>query len=186
MKPVLKGLVGFVLGLGLWWGLTPTYNAVVARPAEMILRVTERPPVTRIDVQGRGLIINREDFPPKSPRPGVPLSDLTFNVALVVALFAASRETFSNRNVVGFTLAMVVLYLTHIAGLVATIKSIYALKLGQWSVATYGPFARNFWGAAEHFYRLVGMYAFGFAVWWVFRPSGTPARLGRGRRRKSH
>jgi len=167
-------------------GLTAAYNAVVARPAEAILRTVENPAVTRIRPSGHEVIIDRDDFPPKSPRPGVPLRDLTFNIVLVVALFASSEKTFSNRNVVGFLLACILLYVTHVLALIVTIQSIYALKLGPWSLAKYGSFARNFWGTAEHFYRLVGMYAIGFASWWIFRPAGVAlSRAKNPRRRKS-
>jgi hypothetical protein len=30
--------------------------------------------------------------------------------------------------------------------------------------------ARNFWGAAAHFYSLIGTFGAGFVLWWFFRP----------------
>lgn len=177
-KPVLKATIGFVAGLALWWVLSPPYGRLVSSVAGPLLHLFERPDVTRLSTEGQQVIIDRVDFPRRSARPTVPLADLTFNVILLTALFAASRQTFSSRNVSGFLLALAVLFATHILALVVSVQSTYALKLGPWSLAKYGPFARNFWSGTEHFYRLVGMYGIAFALWWLFRPSGI--RLGSG------
>ncbi len=42
----------------------------------------------------------------------------------------------------------------------------------MWSKVHYSDFERNFWGVANHFYRLVLMYAIAFALWWIFRDKG--------------
>jgi len=171
-RRILKGVVGFFVGLGVWIALSSSYNPLVAGAAEALLRLSENPSVTRLRPEESEIIVDRDDFPPRSARPGVPLQDLTFNVILLIALFASSRETFSTRNVVGFGLACGILYVTHVFGLIAAVKSIYAVKLGAWSEAAYGPISRNVWSGASHFYRLVGLYAFAFAIWWVLRPEG--------------
>lgn len=186
---VAKVVVGFVAGLALWWGLAPAYASVMARSAEPVIRVFERPRVTRLRAEQREVIVDRIDFPPASPRPGIPADDLTFNFILFTTLFAAVRNTFSNRNVVSFLSGCVILYVTHVLGLIAEIESIYALKLGPWSVANYGPFARNFWGAAAHFYRLVGVYAFAFIIWWLLQPQQgdavEPPSRSRGKKKRA-
>ncbi|HVT43873.1 MAG TPA: hypothetical protein VMT00_05735 [Thermoanaerobaculia bacterium] len=164
----------------IWWGGSPSYNVALARSAEMVLRWSERPPVTRLRTEERQIIVERQDFARGSPRPGVPAHDLTFNFIIMMTLFAAGRETFSNRNVAGLLLAAAILFLTHVAGLIVTIKSIYALQLGAWSQANYGSVARNIWGAAAHFYRLVGMYAFAVGLWWLLRP-GVVVEMPKGR-----
>ena len=46
----------------------------------------------------------------------------------------------------------------------------------------YGDFARNFWGVASHFYRLVLMYAIAFALWWIFRDPAVEAPASAGKR----
>lgn len=184
-----KAVVGFVAGLALWWGLAPAYASVMARSAEPVIRVFERPRVTQLRAEQREVIVDRIDFPPASPRPGIPADDLTFNFILFTTLFAAVRNTFSNRNVVSFLSGCVILYVTHVLGLIAEIESIYALKLGPWSVANYGPFARNFWGAAAHFYRLVGVYAFAFIIWWLLQPQQgdavEPPSRSRGKKKRA-
>lgn len=186
---VAKAVAGFLLGLALWWGLTPAYGSAMAGGAEPLIRVFERPRVTRLRAENREVIVNRADFPPASPRPGIPADDLTFNFILLTTLFAAVRNTFSNRNVVSYLVACAILYVTHVFGLIAAVESIYALQLGPWSAANYGPFARNFWGAAAHFYRLVGVYAFAFIIWWLLQPQrgdeAEPAARQRGKKKRA-
>lgn len=181
----VKGVAGFVVGLAVWWAMSPSYASAMASAAEPMIRLFESPRVTHLRAEQREVIVERADFPPASPRPGIPADDLTFNFILFTALFAAVRETFSNRNVVAFLAGCVILYLTHVAGLIAAVESIYVLQLGPWSAAHYGPFARNFWSAAAHFYRLVGVYAFAFVIWWLLQPqNGEAAEAAAPRRNK--
>ncbi|HUF17771.1 MAG TPA: hypothetical protein VMS12_06990 [Thermoanaerobaculia bacterium] len=181
-----KALAGFLLGLAVWWGMSPSYATLLAKSAEPVLRISEKPPVTRLRADGRNIIVNRTDFPRTSARPGVPAHDLTFNLILLTTLFAANRGTFSNRNVGGFALALILLYITHVFGVLAAIKSIYVLQLGEWSRVHYSDALRNFWSGAAHFYRLVGLYAFAFAIWWLCSPdpdaqiAASPGRQPRG------
>ena len=177
-----KGAAGFVLGLAFWWVLSSPYASVLATLSEPLIRIGERPPVTRLLRQGTELTIDRTDFPRSSPRPGLVLMDLTFNVALLAALFAADRRPLSDRNIAGLLLAGVALVAVHVAAVVVNVESIYALKLGPWSAQNYGVVARNFWGAAAHFYTIVGVFGAPFALWWLFRP---PAAAAEGQARKS-
>ncbi len=174
---VLKGLAGFVAGVLLWAFLTPVYDRLIAAGAEKVLRAFENPPVTQLRPKEDGYTtVDRDDFDKRSrQRPAIPIKDLTFNIALVTALFAASRRTFSDRNIGGFLLAAVCLALTHVLGAVFEVMSIYVAKLGMWSTVHYSSLERNVWGVLNHFYRLVLMYAIGFALWWVFRDPGTAA-----------
>jgi hypothetical protein len=183
----LKGFAGFVAGVVLWAFLTPVYDRVIAASAEKLMRAFEKPPVTRLRPQeDNHTTVDREDFDRRSKqRPAMPIRDLTFNIALLTALFAASRRTFSDRNMGGFVLAAICLALTHVLGTVAEVMSIYVAKLGMWSTVNYSDFERNFWGVASHFYRLVLMYAVAFALWWMLRGPDTEAAPAlRPRRRR--
>lgn len=183
---VLKAIAGFVLGFAIWWGLRLPYNNLLAAAAEPILRAAERPPVTRLRAETESIVVDRSDFPVRSARPGVPAHDLTFNFILLTTLFAASPRPFSNRSVVGFLLAVLVLFFTHLFGFVAAVKAIYAVQLGAWSSVHYGPLARNFWAGTSHFYRLVGIYAIAFALWWLFRADVAvpPAKTATSQKRR--
>ena len=93
---VLKGLAGFVVGVALWAFLTPVYDRVIAASSEKLLRAFEKPPVTQLRPQEDGFTtVDRADFDKRSrQRPAIPIKDLTFNIALLTALFAASKRTF--------------------------------------------------------------------------------------------
>lgn len=180
-RVALKALGGFVAGLAMWALLSPIYDRVIASGAETTMRMFERPAVTRLRPASDNYVtIDRSDFDPRSKRPAISIRDLTFNFLLLTALFAASKKTFSDRNIGGFIVAAVLLALTHILGTIAEVMSIYVAKLGPWSRATYGDVARNFWGVASHAYRLVLMYAIAFALWWALRPADAVARPPRG------
>jgi hypothetical protein len=160
-----------VLGLALWWGLSAPYARLLATMTEPLIRMVERPAVTRLIAGGTELTIDRDDFPRSSPRPGLTLMDLTANIVLLTTLFAVNKRPVSDRNILGFALAGLALIAVHIAAIIVNVESIYALRLGPWSERNYGAFARNFWGAGAHFYSLIGVFGAGFALWWLFRPS---------------
>jgi hypothetical protein len=177
-RVALKGLAGFAAGVALWVLLTPLYDRFLAVSAEKILRAFERPPVTRLHQGERHFtVVDRTDFDRRSKRPAVPLRDLTFNVVLLTALFAASRRTFSDRNIGGFLAAAALLAVTHVLGTIVEVMSIYVARLGMWSKVNYSDFERNVWGVANHSYRLVLMYAIAFALWWIFRDPGLAAAV---------
>ena len=186
-RVALRAFAGFVAGVALWVLLTPLYDRVVAIGAQVAIRTFERPAVTRLEPAPDGYTtVDRSDFDPRSKRPAIALRDLTFNFALLTALFMLSKRPFSDRNIGGFLVACVILALTHILGAISEVMAIYVAKLGAWSNANYGAFAQNFWGVANHFYRLVLMYAIAFALWWTLRDAGTggaPAGAKKKKRR---
>ncbi len=183
---VLKGAIGFLIGLAVWGGLSVPYTHLLASLSETVVRLAERPPVTRITPQGTLMAVDRSDFPssPSSGRLGVESKDITFNLILLMTLFAASSRAFSDRNVFGFAGAALALVLVHVFAVVSFVKAYYALSFGQWSESHYGFVARHFWGAAPYFYSVVGAYGFAIALWWLFRPSSqsTPKQAVHARR----
>lgn len=166
-----KGATGFLLGLAFWWAFSSPYARLLASLSEPLIRMAERPPVTRLIADGTELTIDRTDFGPGSSRPGLMLMDMTANFILLATLFAVNRRALSDRNAAGLVLASLALVVVHVAAVVTNVQSIYALRLGPWSARHYGPIARNVWGAGAHFYTLVGSFGAGFALWWLFRPS---------------
>lgn len=184
-RAALRAAAGVVLGMLGWVALSPLYDRVVARSASTLIRLVERPPVTRLRQASPSTFeIDRSDFDPRSPRPVLAIRVLTANVVLVALLFALEKRPFSDQNIRGLFLACVVLYATHVFGVIAKVMSIYALQLGPWSSINYSRFEQNIWGGLSHAYTLVLMYGFAFAVWWVFRsPSPEPSRRSRRSKR---
>jgi hypothetical protein len=166
-----KGAAGFVAGFVLWWALSSPYARFLASVSETLMRLTERPPVTRLAADGTELVIDRDDFPRASPRPGLLLTDLTANIIVLTTLFAVARRPWSDRNILGLALASLSLVVVHVAAVIVNVQSIYALRLGAWSERNYGPVARNLWGAGAHFYSVVGVFGAAFALWWLFHPA---------------
>jgi hypothetical protein len=170
--PILaKGAAGFLAGMALWWALSAPYARLLASVSGSLMRMAERPPVTRLSADGTELVIDRDDFPRASPRPGLLLMDLTANVIVLTALFAATRHPFNDRNIWRLFLAALCLVAVHVMAVVFNVQAIYALRLGAWSERNYGPVARNFWGAGAHFYSVAGVFGAAFALWWLFRPT---------------
>lgn len=185
-RTALKALAGFLVGLAAWVYLTPAYDRFVAAGAETVMRAFENPKVTRLRPARDGFVtVDRADLDPRSKRPAIPIHDLTFNIALLTALFAAPKRTFSDRNIAGCLIALVLLAVTHIFGAIAEVMAIYVAKLGMWSTVHYSDLERNIWGVLNHFYRLVLMYAFAFGLWWILRgPDTAPVKQAASAQRK--
>jgi hypothetical protein len=173
-RTAARGLAGLAIAVAIWVTLSPLYDRLLAAGAEALLRAFERPAVTSLQPDGEYVTVNRSDFDPRSPHPGLPVIDLTFNWVLLAALFAINPRPLSDRNMRGFAIASLLMAVTHVVALVVEIQSIYVTQLGPWSRAHYGDFARNAWGVANHSYRFVLMFAIAFGLWWAFRPSGEP------------
>ena len=181
-RAAIRLLIGFVVALGFWFLFSSAYESVVAPAAEFLVRLGERPAVTRIEAPGREFILNRSDFPPSAPHPGLPSPDLHFNFVLLAALFALHPRPWKQDNVVRFLLAALCLYVVHVVFLVFEIQSVYTTRLGAWSAAHYGAFARNFWAGGFHFYQIAGRFAAPFALWWLLvRPEIDPRRPRSGK-----
>ena len=101
------------------------------------------------------------------PMATLPADQMTFNVILLVALFASNRAPFSDRNMKAFAIAFVIVLLLHPIGLFISIESTYANQQAAWSDQHYGETAARIWINAEVFYRLIGMFGVVFAAWWI-------------------
>ena len=102
-----------------------------------------------------------------APRPGLPAADLHFNFVILAALLAASWPVRGGRAA-ATAIALAALFLVHVLALCSQVESLYATRLGPWSEANYGVFARNFWATAFHAYQIAGRFAAPFAIWWPF------------------
>ena len=101
--------------------------------AQAAIRAFERPSVTSLTARAGEFLLNRSDFPPESPRPGLPADDIDFNFVLLTALFALQPRFFEGRVLLRLVAGLAVLFLVHVAALVFPVQSVYALNVGQWS-----------------------------------------------------
>ena len=172
---------GFAAGLAFWFALSAPYEKTVAATAGFLIRTFEAPAVTSLSAPGGEIRVDRSDFPPASPRPGLPAADLHFNFVLLAALFAFVPHPFEPKHFLRFWLAALGLWAIHVLALVFQVESTYATRLGAWSQAHYGGFARNAWGAGFHFYQIAGRFAAPFALWWLaVKPEVWPRRTRGG------
>ncbi len=186
-RAAVRLLAGFLIGLAAWFLFRDAYERAVAPAAEFLIRLGESPAVTRLEAPGREFLVNRADFPPGAPHPGLPAPDLHFNFVLLTAFFALQPQFFRGDRLVRLLLGLLSLYVVHVVFLVFQVESVYATALGAWSAAHYGPVARNFWAAGFHFYQIAGRFAAPFAIWWFFGRADTAApetSRGPSRRKK--
>lgn len=170
-----RGAAGFLLGAVLWFAAAAPYHRATAAPAQFLIRLFESPAETSLEVSGPRVIVNRDDFPESSERPDIPAGDLDFNIVILTTLFAVAKRPLSDSNLKRFAAAAGILYATHVLALVFKVETLYAMNLGAWSAAHYGTVARNFWATGTHFYRVVGMFAIPFVLWWALAERN-PAR----------
>lgn len=163
----LRAAIGFGAALLVWFAFSAPYETTLAAAAQAVIRVGERPSVTTLASSGGEIRVDRADFPPSSPRPGLPAADTHFNFVLLAALFALAPHPLRARPFGRFWIAAGLLWAIHVAAIVFEVEALYATRLGPWSEAHYGPVARNLWAAGFHFYQIAGRFAAPFALWWM-------------------
>jgi hypothetical protein len=138
--------------------------------------------MTQLSAKGGEILVERGDFPPDSPRPGLPADDIHFNFVLLTALFALQPHFFEFRSLLRVAAGAALLFLVHVLALVFQVEAVYATRLGDWSAIHYGALARNLWAGGFHFYLVAGRFAAPFVLWWLLarkdisgsRDSGRP------------
>lgn len=135
-----------------WTLVTPFYNLFLLTATENLLHLTESPNVTELLPKGRhDAYVQRRDFPPvRSLVHAFRVTDIHFHWVLLGALFLAVpavpwRQRLEN---LGYALLMTVFFDLLLCFFV--VKAAYATRLGAWSLAHYGPFARNAYGLGRH------------------------------------
>jgi len=154
----------------LWMLLTPFLNLFLARAAERMTRLTERPAVTTIQLSaGQDALVNRTDTRARGRLPYVVrVTDIHFPLILVAALFLATPGIPWKERASNLGLALLVVLCFDVVDLFFWVKFVYATQLGSWSLEHYGAFARNFWGLGKHLLDLPVKLALPIALWCGF------------------
>jgi hypothetical protein len=168
----------FALGIALWtplaavvWMLaTPYYNLFLVRAGERLTRLGERPAVTRIALdRGEQAVIARTDTRAGGRLPhAIRATDLHFPLVMLVALFLAVPDVPWSKRLENLAVALLVVVAVHVVTVFFWVKFVYATQLGDWSLARYGPFARNFWGLGKHVLDLPVKLALPLLLWCLF------------------
>lgn len=165
IRRIVQFFIGLALGFFLWQWTTPSYDALLARATQPLVRIDAR--LRNAELVARGDRIDVVSHTGEPPAINIPAPQLTFNVILLIALFASNRRPFSDRSLRAFGLSLLVVLLLHPFSLLLSIESTYAIRLGAWSDAHYGSTAQNLWVMAELVWRLAVMFGLSFACWWV-------------------
>src|ERR1051326_7509076 len=176
---IVRLAVGLLIGIALWWTCGDAWNRALAVIAQPLMKLDSR--IAAGDLVAVGHTIVVQPTRDTMPMATIPADQLTFNVILLVALFASNRAPFSDRNMKAFAIAFVIVLLLHPIGLFVSIESTYAMQQGAWSDQHYGENAQRLWVNGEVFYRLIGMFGVVFAAWWlvaadVIKPASTRRR----------
>lgn len=168
MRRALRFAAGAAIGIALWVFASAGYNAILATFAEPLLRVDSR--LRGVEVLSSGQrILGRGDADPTVPGVVIPADQLTYNIVLLLGLFATNESALRDRGFPRLLIAMMVLFATHILAVVISLELTYATRTGGWGAVRYSPLAQDFWTALEYGYRLFGMFAIAFGLWWVTR-----------------
>lgn len=164
---IRNALLWLIPVAAVWAVLTPAYNRFLLGSAENLAHIGEGPNVTQLLRKDQHFAyVGRRDFPPaKSLVHSFRVTDVHFHLVMIGALFLAVpgvpwRERLAN---LGWAVLITIFYDIFLVFLYT--RFAYATQLGPWSLAHYGPFARNFWGLSKHLFDLPFKLALPFLLW---------------------
>lgn len=164
----LRFLAGLALGVWVWWAATPAYNYLLAPATQLLLHADRRLAAAELLPQERSVFVTSST---PLPTATMPADQITYNIILLLALFASNDRPWRLANVRGLAIALLILFLSHCLGLLISIESTYAVRQGAWSDQHYGEGAASFWLTTELVFRIVGMFGVVFASWWALSHS---------------
>jgi len=162
---IVRFLAGLAAGALLWWACGDAWNHALAAITQPLMKADRRIADGELQAVRHSIVV--QPVRGTMPSATIPADQLTFNVILLVALFASNRAPFSDRNMKAFAIAFVIVLLLQPIGLLISIESTYANQQGTWSDQHYGETAAHLWINAEIFWRLIGMFGVVFAAWWL-------------------
>ncbi len=154
----------------LWMLLTPIYNLFLIQSGENLVRLTESPSQTRMQVRDTHyFVINRADVPaPKGWLYSVRVTDIHFPLIMLLAFFLAVPKVKLKRRLECLGWAGLLSIFFHIFSVFFWVKFAYATQLGEWSTTNYSPAAQNFWGLGKHLLDLPFKFAMPLLLWAAF------------------
>lgn len=167
LRNAARFAAGFAGGMALWAWWAPHYNRIIVPLALPVARLDSRLGELQATVTGRSADL----WGGTLPAARFPFDQLTYNVILLAALFAMNRPFFGRRNLGAAAVSAIVLFVTHVGAAAVSLVTTYALRAGEWSARHYSPLEQDGWMSVEFSYRLAGMFAIAFALWWVTRES---------------
>jgi hypothetical protein len=151
----------------LWLLLAPLYNRFLLGSAENLVHLTESPDATDLlRKDDHFAYVSRRDFPPsRSLVHSFRVTDVHFHLVMLGALFLAVPGIPWRKRLESLGWALLVTVFFDIFLIFFYVKFAYATRLGAWSLAHYGAFARNFWGLGKHLLDLPFKFSLPFLLW---------------------
>jgi hypothetical protein len=172
---LLRGVIGFAIGLSLWIGLREPYHVLLAAICRPILQRVD-PAVSWVRPVEEKIVSDRNDLP-AGQNAKIDARLFTFNTILLFTLFATNAKPLSRRNLGWLLFSAAVLVLSHAVAVVAGTESVFSRGFGAWSDAHYSALTTDVSLIVAQGYMLVGGYAIVFGLWWATRPppaAGSP------------
>lgn len=160
--------ITLMIGMASWAIVRPVYDSAVAGLAQVFIRSFEYPKVTRLEVQDHHARVFRSDFRSNSKILSIPLTEVHFNLIVLLALYLALPRPWSKEHLEKLFMGVSILYLSQTINLLLHVKCLYAIGLGDWSLQNYSDFSRNFYGFWRYFTDLPGRFSFPFVIWLGF------------------
>ncbi|MFO7652537.1 MAG: hypothetical protein R6X25_01830 [Candidatus Krumholzibacteriia bacterium] len=160
--------LALLAGLLVWLALRTPLDHAVAWGAETLSRAFEYPRVTRLVVEDHAAQVRRADFRAGSHIPVITLTQIHFNLIVLLALSFALPGLRSRHALERLLMAATVLWASQVLNLLLHVKTMYALGLGEWSRLHYSELAQNVYGFLRHFTDLPGRFSFPFLAWLGF------------------
>lgn len=159
---------GLALGVAVWWAAAPAYNRLLAPATQLLVHADRRLESAVLVPQERTIFVTSAK---PLPTATMPADQLTYNIILLLALFASNERPVRLPNLRASAISLPILFASHCVALLISIESTYAVRQGVWSEQHYGDAAANFWLTAELVFRIVGMFGVVFVAWWALSHS---------------
>jgi hypothetical protein len=157
-------IAGFVVATIIWLWVSPFLASGMAAATEPLLHLDSRFRDAQLSASESAVSV---DAPHGTfPQTKYPADQLTFNLILLVALFASNKKPWRDRNIIAFAISLAIVLALQPLSLLVTIETYYA-DFTKWGETQYGNVAANVWLVLQMFWRLVGMFGVVFACWWV-------------------
>ncbi len=169
LRFALRAILWLIPVAVVWVIVTPMYNRFLITAAENLVRITERPSVSRLAIEGKHhTIAARTDL--SQPAGKVRVTDIHFPLLMLGAFFLAVPGVSIKVRMGKLGWALLISVFFHLISLMFWVKFLYATQQGAWSAANFGPFAQNFWGLGKHLLDLPFKFSWPLVLWVAFFP----------------
>ena len=154
----------------LWYGgLNELWGRATVSAAETTIRAFEHPASTIVQWKSvRAVTFRRSDFGSRSEVPGFDPAAITANLALFLALWAATPGTATVKAFRSGAACLAALFASHVLHVAFTVEATWATMLGSWSIYHYPRWLREVFATGRYFFDIVLKYALPFALWGAF------------------